>query len=161
MEWYLWQYPEHKYPHSPSGKYVVQILRGIQFWKRDRPKILNSPPWYPPQIRMQALLPWACIILLKVKRRRPPYHQFCWWLHLLLLIQKNILPIHDFIKKYVGVMTQEVKIFKYLNLRIFQGPFSVSFNQIEHICESILDYMLRWLCQRFPYPLANWPWLPT
>ena len=30
MKWYKWRYPEHKDTESESGKYVIQILCGLQ-----------------------------------------------------------------------------------------------------------------------------------
>jgi len=58
--------------------------------------------------------------------------------------------------KFVDVTTQEGPILKYLNLHIFQSPYGISLDQIEHICDTILDPWLENSTERVKG--FNTPW---
>ncbi len=64
-----------------------------------------------------------------------------------LCAYSDVKLFHDlgnFMTRYVDVTTQEGPILKYLNLRIVQSSYGVSFDQTEHIRDTILDF---WLTQ--------------
>ena len=51
--------------------------------------------------------------------------------------------LRDFVTKFFDVTTQEGPILKYLNLCIVQSQYDISFDQAEHIRNTILDPLLK------------------
>jgi hypothetical protein len=140
MDWYKWRYPEHKFELSPSNRYATQILRGIQGDKE------IGRAWY---------------LLLRTILRKFGFRQ-CKVEQALYLYKKDgdicivntstddllcaysrteiFYALRDFMLKFVDVTSQEGNRLSYLNLRIVQSQFGISYDQTEHIQENILDF---------------------
>ena len=65
--------------------------------------------------------------------------------------------LRDFVRKFVDVTTQEDPILKYLNLHIVQSPYGISFDQTEHIRDTILDPWLKNSTERVNGFHTPWP----
>ena len=156
IQWYKWRYPEHKLPHSPSGRYAIQILRGLQ---GDRE---IGREWY--LFLRTMLVKFGC----KQCAQELALYYFKRGSDILLIntstddflcAYSDVKLFHDlrnFMTRYVDVTTQEGPIIKYLNLRIVQSDYGVSFDQTEHIRDSVL---IKWLPQAGDYVKGyHTPW---
>ena len=157
MKWYRWRYPEHKYDESASGKYVIQILRGLQ---GDRE---IGRQWY--LLLRTILVKFGC-------KQCPHELALYYWKRGedILLINTStddflcafsrveiFYELRDFVTKFVDVTTQEGPILKYLNLRIVQSQYGISFDQTEHIRDTILDPWLKNSKERVKGFHTPWP----
>ena len=130
-----WRYPEHKFAQSPSNKYVIQILRGIQGDKE------IGREWY--------LL--LRVILHKFGCKQCKNELALWFFKTktdILIVNTStddflcsysrveiFYALRDFMTKFVEVTTQQGPTLKYLNLRIIQSDYGISYDQSEHIAE--------------------------
>ena len=157
MKWYKWRYPEHKFDESASGKYVVQILRGLQ---GDRE---IGRQWY--LLLRTILVKFGC-------KQYPHELALYYWKRGedILLINTStddflcafsrveiFYELRDFVTKFVDVTTQEGPILKYLNLRIVQSQYGINFDQTEHIRDTILDPWLKNSKERVKGFHTPWP----
>jgi hypothetical protein len=140
IEWYKWRYPEHKFDVSPSNRYVTQILRGIQGDK----EIGRS--WY--LLLRTILVKFGCA-QCKVEQALYMYKSKGDLLIIntstddLLCAYSRVevfYALRDFMLKFVDVTTQEGPCLSYLNLRIVQSQYGISYDQTEHIRDSILEF---------------------
>ena len=141
MDWFRRNYPEVKVDRSPSGKYVLELLRGLQ---GDRS---IGREWY---LLLKLLLE---NFGFKQCHNEPALYRY--WneesAHLMiintstddLLCAYSHVEIYkalcDYLKKYFDITTEEGTTFKYLNLRIIQSQHGISFDQTDHILRTIVE----------------------
>ena len=139
MDWFKLRYPECKLKQDPNDKYVIQICNGIQ---GDR---AIGRRWYLMLVKILDI--FGCkrcpteSALFIYRKDGDILIVNCSTDDLLCAYSNAVLfhNLRDHIKKYVEVTTNEGSVLKYLNLRIVQSKYGISFDQTEHIRSTILD----------------------
>ena len=139
MKWFRMRYPAVKIAPSPSGKYVLELLNGLQGDKSIGRK------WYLLLKTFLSNFGFATCI------HEPSLFMYDHNDEIMLvntstddfLCAFNSRPIYDRVcselKKLFAITTQEGPVLHYLNLRIVQSEFGVSYDQSEHIERKIID----------------------
>lgn len=140
MEWFAREFPSYRIDNSPSGKYVLQALKGLQ---GDR-KIGRK--WY--LLLKQLLCAFGCIQCLDepaLYKYGPDSDGY------LLLVNTStddflcafsdeviFRRLYDYLKAHFGITICTGTHLEYLNLRIIQTKYGISYDQTEHINDEIL-----------------------
>lgn len=138
VEWFKTRYPKVKLPDSPSGRYILQLLNGLQGDKSIGRK------WY---LLLKNLLQKFGFVVCPPEPSIFIYekgeHGF-----ILNTSTDDFLCIHStqaiyeelctYLKEYFDITTCTGPLLKYLNTRIIQSEFGVSYDQTEHIEHKII-----------------------
>jgi hypothetical protein len=139
VEWFKRRYPKVKLQHSPSGKYVLQLLNGLQGDKSIGRK------WY---LLLKDLLEQFGF---KACPQEPALfvYEKDGISFLLNTSTDDFLCIHShqdiydklctYLKQFFDITTAQGSIIKYLNIRIVQSIHGISYDQTEHIERKILQ----------------------
>ena len=139
MSWFRREFPEIKLEHSPSGRYVLQAMKGLQGDKQ------IGRQWY-----------HLCKMLFEKFGLLP-----CWQESALYRYQKDGVTLlvntstDDFLcaysnddifaefitymKKHLNLTAKSDTVLEYLNLRIVQTDAGISYDQTEHIQNTIVN----------------------
>lgn len=137
-QWFEKKYPRHKLRQSPSGKYVLQLLKGLQGDKSIGRKwylllqsvleaygfisCLSEPALYVYENGdMKALLNTSTDDLLLAFTHDSIFQGLC-----------------EHLQRYFDITTKTGVILKYLNLQIIQTSYGISYDQTEHIEDKVL-----------------------
>ena len=138
-KWFQKTYPNVKWEHSPSGKYVLQLLNGLQGDKSIGRK------WY---LLLKRLLEEfgfvSCIqepsLFIYEKENGTMILNTSTDDFLCAYSNQTIFDtLCTHLKRFFDITTEQGTLLKYLNLRIIQSPFGISVDQSQHIEHTIIN----------------------
>ena len=140
VEWFKLTYPQAKLEPSPSGKYVLQTINGMQGGKD------AGRSWYLLLVDIFqdfGLRPCPAEPALFVFYDGQETLALCTSTDDFLCAAsgKDIFQrFVDHMKRFVSVTCQAEAMLKYLNVRVIQSEYGVSFDQTHHIQTCILEH---------------------
>ena len=140
MEWFTREYPGYKLDTSPSGRYVLVAMKGIQGEKPVGRK------WY--LLIKKILRKFNCISCpeepaLYIYDKDDGYMIINTSTDDFLCAYSDRGLFHRFVtylRNFFGITTQEGPVLSYLNMRIVQSSHGISYDQTEHIQNNIINY---------------------
>jgi hypothetical protein len=139
IKWFKRRYPNVKLQHSPSGKYILQLLNGLQGDKSIGRKWylllkdlleqfgFKACPQEPALFVYEKddvgfLLNTSTDDFLCIHSHQAIYEELC-----------------TYLKQFFDITTMQGTLIKYLNIRIIQSDLGISYDQTEHIKRKILQ----------------------
>ena len=138
LDWFRKEYPNYKIDRSPSGKYVLQALKGLQGDKK------IGRAWY--LLLKKLLEKFGCVQCLE-ELALYKYEKDGFFLlvntstddFLCAYNNEEIFSrLLSYLRRHFGITTKTGSRLDYLNLRIIQSSAGISYDQTEHIQDEIL-----------------------
>ena len=139
MQWFQANYPKVKLDKSPSNKYVLQLLRGLQGdksigrkWYLLLKDILTKFGFY--QCVEEPALYYYCKNDAKFILNTSTDDFLCAYTH-----QETFESLCEYFKEFFSITTETGTTLNYLNLRIIQTSYGISYDQTDHIQRKIIN----------------------